>query len=65
MELDVSTWNDFSDREKLEWLRARLLQIESTLGALARHVDEIGNVVKEIELSGVVKAIEKKQKRPT
>jgi hypothetical protein len=65
MELDVSTWNDLSDREKLEWLRARLLEIENTLGALPRHVDEISNILKEIEFSGVVKAIEKKQKRRT
>ena len=45
----MSAWNDFSDREKLEWLRARLGKMETALEALARHVDEIGNAVKEIE----------------
>ena len=45
----MSPWNDFSDREKLEWLRARLGKVEDTLGALSRHVDEIGHAVKEIE----------------
>jgi hypothetical protein len=45
----MSAWNDFSDREKLEWLRARLAQIESSLGSLTRHVDEIGDAVKELE----------------
>jgi hypothetical protein len=45
----MSAWNDFSDREKLEWLRARLGKIEGSLDALSRHVDEIGNAVKDIE----------------
>ena len=63
MEVGVSAWNDFSDREKLEWLRARLLQVESTLGTLACHVDKISDVVREIAISDVVKEIEKKQKR--
>jgi len=45
----MSPWNDFSDREKLEWLRARLGKMENELGALSRHVDEIANVVKDIE----------------
>jgi hypothetical protein len=45
----MSIWNDFSDREKLEWLRAKITQIESALGGLTRHVDEIGDAVKELE----------------
>ena len=45
----MSAWNDFSDREKLEWLRARLGKIENSLGALTRHVDEIVNAVKKLE----------------
>ena len=45
----MSAWNDFSDKEKFEWLRAKVAQIESALGGLARHVDEIGTAVKELE----------------
>jgi hypothetical protein len=45
----MSPWNDFSDKEKLEWLRARVAKIESALGDLAHHVDEIGAAVKELE----------------
>jgi hypothetical protein len=45
----MSTWNDFSEKEKLEWLRARLAQVESSLGALTRHVQEIADAVKEME----------------
>ena len=45
----MSAWNDFSDREKLEWLRVKVAKIESALVALTRHVDEIGNAVKEFE----------------
>ena len=45
----MSAWNDFSDREKLEWLRARLAKLENTVGALSSHIDEIGSAVKELE----------------
>lgn len=45
----MSAWNDFSDREKLEWLRAKLANLENSLSALTRQVDEIGNAVKELE----------------
>jgi hypothetical protein len=45
----MSTWNDFSDEEKLNWLRSRLANMETTLTVLARHVDEIGEAVKKLE----------------
>ena len=45
----MSAWNDFSDKEKFEWLRARLAKVESSLGALISHVNEIGEAVKELE----------------
>jgi hypothetical protein len=45
----MSPWDDFSDKEKLIWLSARMAQMESALGALTRHVNEIGAAVKELE----------------
>jgi predicted nucleic acid-binding Zn-ribbon protein len=45
----MSAWNDFSTNDKLEWLRAKLTQIDHSLVALSHQVDEIGNAVKEIE----------------
>lgn len=45
----MSMWNDFSDREKLEWLRARLAKFETALGALTSQISEIGDAVKALE----------------
>ncbi|WP_316167093.1 MULTISPECIES: hypothetical protein [unclassified Bradyrhizobium] len=45
----MSAWNDFSDSEKLAWLRSRLAKLEQSLGALTHHVEEIGNAVEELE----------------
>jgi hypothetical protein len=45
----MSVWDDFSDREKLEWLRAKLGHVDSALAALSRHVNEIGDAVKDLE----------------
>lgn len=42
-------WRDFSDREKLDWLKAQIISIDSALEKLSRHVDEIGNAMKDIE----------------
>jgi hypothetical protein len=44
-----SVWRDFSERERLEWLRAQAIHLSSAVDGLARRVDEIGNAVKNIE----------------
>ena len=45
----MSPWNDFSDREKLEWLRARLGRVDAAVASLSGLVEEIGAAVKKLE----------------
>jgi hypothetical protein len=44
-----SVWRDFSEREKFEWLKLQIINLDSILAAISRHIDEIGNAVKDIE----------------
>ncbi|WP_162826706.1 hypothetical protein [Pseudolabrys taiwanensis] len=45
----MSAWEDFSDREKLNWLRARLTKVENQVDALQHLIHEIGEAVKALE----------------
>jgi hypothetical protein len=45
----MTLWDDFSDKEKLEWLRARVTQLKQSIATLTLHTDELGALVGELE----------------
>ena len=45
----MSAWDDFSANEKVAWLKARLVRIESAVGTLSDQIDEISKAVKSLE----------------